>query len=402
MRNIYSIFHFLKNMRVEIVSRLNTLTLNRNKIEHAFVSRENMQEEQERTPLLNTDGESIHNVVNETREKINNILQLYRIVLPVYKQGETIGRTAEYLIENLKVPAENITAISVTEDDENDHGNEIMKSFDIFPLLQEDVLNSCLDVPRFLDILQAESLDQIRGKGLTMLAAYIQLQKEKHPELFVAQIDSDITNIGQEYDPIRYMAWAQKQRPDLDAVKMAKNGRNNQPILTFLNTLSIMGENSKRYTQCLQYDRWLLTGEYGIKSKYINQLVMATGYSIEMVLGMGQVERNLQRYQIEAVEPRIDGKNTNIKEGGGMYTDICRTVYIIAQQKKLLSEMGIGDITRINEDIIKRAGEEPIYAIHDPDTNPGPKALKNEKMIIEPSRLIPSIDVLRKEKVLKI
>lgn len=351
-----------------------------------------------RSSLLNQRGQAINALGDNLRGELAGVLGDMHVLLPAYNQERTMDGTLDYLVHQVGLDPDQVTVSS----NSTDRTDAIAIGHDVEVLRLDDVLDEHLaDKDRFLELLHADDLKQLRGKGLNMLAGHLHrfmTQKMKPHELIV-QVDTDIENIGigdDRWDPVTYFAWAAYQRKNLQAIKAAKNGRNNQPIHIMTNTWPIMGEQGGFYQQKVGVERWPLTGEYGWKGDVTSRLRWATGYAVEMILNMSQADNGLERYQIEIPEKRIDGHNPLTKETV-MYSDIGRATQGVIMTGKKLSELSLQEIAALN----KRLTGHKMYVMDEVDSNPGPAANPNDVRTVESSRIVPDFETLLRENFLK-
>lgn len=352
--------------------------------------------------LLNPEGHVLRPLQrHDAKDIMQYISTRCRLLLPVYNQERDIGRTLQYL-QDIGVPAEHIVASSCSTDD----SDRIIQDHGVGVIPQYTFLENALDLERFLELMKADNLKQLRGKGLTMFAGHLQnvLQgKAADPNTFTLQVDTDIQNVGihaNEWDPVTYFSKYLHKHPDIDAIKAAKNGRNNQPMHITINTLGNIHPVGLHYKNSVNMDRWILTGEYGWNSKYTDQLRWATGYAIETVLAMSQTDLGMKRRQVEIPQPRVDGQNLLTKETV-MYGDIQATAIEVVRTGKRLHELSLSDIGDINQRRADQSKDEAYapWVAFEKDENPGPQGMPNRPTPIEFSRLIPDIETLLREKI---
>jgi hypothetical protein len=384
----------------------------RSAISHAFVQSQvdcaviDRMHQRSQESLLNQEGRILrplqhHHNAGRIQQYIS---EQCRLVLPVYNQEKDIGNTLHYLQDSLHIPSEHIIASSCSTDGSNDiiaqHGVELVDQYAF--------LENALDVQRFLELMRADRLQQLRGKGLTMFAGHLQrvlTGQAAQPDTFAIQVDTDIQNVGTHengWDPVTYFADHLQKNPAIDAMKAAKNGRNNQPMHIFFNQLPTVHPVGRRYKNEVGMDLWILTGEYGWKSEYTENLRWATGYAIETVLAMSQTDLGMNRKQVEIPQPRKDGQNLLTKETV-MYTDIQGTATAIVRTGKALHDLSLTDIATINQDRSDQSND-PDYApwvAIEKDENPGPGGIPNRPTPIQFSRLIPDMKTLIQEGIVR-
>lgn len=368
----------------------------RNRIATAFVEDTHPDtdltscQEHARQFLLNTSGEHLpQGLTDDIRRAIARI----SVLLPVYNQKRTIGPTIQYLTDELHIPPAHITAASCSTDGSND----VMRELGVEVLDQYRTFRDLVHEAKFLEIMGASSLADLRGKGLTMFTGHLHrvLQGSSERDGYVLQTDTDIENIGSgpgEWNPIGYFANAITQHPQIDTLKAAKNGRNNQPMHIFLNTWPLYGEHGADYQRQLGGDRWLLTGEYGWRESLTECLRWATGYAIEMTLNISKTDLALRNYQVNIPETRNDAQNSMTKETV-MYSDIQRLILGILLTRKRLHDLSLSEIAALNQ---RLDGYLTFYCF-ETDENPGPDARPNDVTRIKPSRIIPDIQTLQRE-----
>jgi len=345
--------------------------------------------------LLNQDGQTVHALGDGFRAEMRDVLDNMHILLPAYNQENTVGNTLGYLTEGLGLSPDQITVAS----NSTDRTDGIARNFGVDVLQLKDLFDEYIaDPDRFLELMQADNMKQLRGKGMNMFLGHLYgfMTGKRKPHELIAQVDTDISNIGvdsDKWDPITYFAWAAHMKKDLGAVKAAKNGRNNQPIHIGMNQWPIMGEQGEFYQQKVGVERWPLTGEYGWKGDVTEKLRWASGYAVEMILNLSMADiaadGGLKKYQIEIPEPRIDGQNPLTKETV-MYSDILRATGAVVMSNKKLKDLSLDEIQVMN----KRLQGHKTYVMDEKDSNPGPAAHPNEVRVVEASRIIPDFNTL--------
>lgn len=378
--------------------------LDRGSIDYAFQSASTDEKEllglraESKRSLLNSDGQTIHALGDGFRSEMRDVLDDMHVLLPAYNQEGTVGRTLGYLTEGVGLSPDQITVAS----NSTDRTDVIARDFGVDVLQLKDLFDEYIANPdQFLELMQATDMKQLRGKGMNMFLGHLYgyMTGKRKPHELIVQVDTDISNIGAEsdkWDPITYFAWAAHMKKDLQAVKAAKNGRNNQPIHIGMNTWPIMGEEGEFYQKKIGVERWPLTGEYGWKGDVTNRLRWASGYAVEMILDMSQADAGIKKYQIEIPEPRIDGQNPLTKETV-MYSDILRATAAVIKTDKKLKDLTLPEI----QDLNRRLQGHKTYVMDEKDSNPGPAAHANDVRVIEASRIIPDFNTLAAHGFLK-
>ncbi|MCC7197676.1 hypothetical protein IT413_05815 [Candidatus Peregrinibacteria bacterium] len=378
--------------------------LDRGSIDYAFQSASADEREltrlraASRNSLLNQEGQTVHALGDNFRNELRGVFDDMHVLLPAYNQEGTIGRTLGYLTEGIGLSPEQITVASNSVD----RTDVIARDFGVDVLQLQDLFDEYIaDPDRFMELMQADNMKQLRGKGMNMFLGHLYgfMTGKRKPHELIVQVDTDISNIGADHDkwdPVTYFAWAASQRKNLQAVKAAKNGRNNQPIHIMMNTWPLMGEEGEFYQQKVGVERWPLTGEYGFRGDVASRLRWASGYAVEMVLNMSQADAGLNKYQIEIPEQRIDGQNPLTKETV-MYSDIGRATQGIIMTGKKLQDLTLPEIQALN----RRLQGRKTYVMDEKDSNPGPAAHPNDVRVVEASRIIPDFNTLAKSELLK-
>lgn len=400
----------------------------RSSLNHSFVTAETQKlekggaeirrlREEYSDSLLNQDGKSISDLNEQTRSQIQKNLEQCQILLPVYNQEDCVGSVLDYLIHQLGISPENILATSCS----NDGSDDIIRKYGVELLEQWKALPQLIDRQKFLNLMKANNLSELRGKGLTMLTMYLHLSAEGRlkKDQYIIESDSDIVNMGtgtyqmsqgepeKAYDPVSFFAWAiemcKEMNTQADVLKVAKNGRDNGPIHSYYNILAMLNEVGAHYQKHVNKKKWPLTGEWAwlLKEKdkipLLEKFVLATAYSIETTLNMSYADMMANEEvilkQINIPEKRLDGSNLQSKDNV-MFACIGRSILMVIQNRKKITELGIPDFHMLNE---QAEQTPPIMSCQELDENPGPNLVPNDVLNVQQDRLIPPIHMLKKE-----
>ncbi len=315
--------------------------------------------------LLNPNGYSLNNTMNwptpdvghSIQDTVRKNLERVLVFLPVYNQQETIGTTLDYVLDQHQIPPERVIAVNCS--DNGDKSGEILAQRGVKALDQWKVLNDAVNIDRLKGLLHINDIREVRGKGLTMFAGYLDKHLKgdsAYPDhTHIIQTDTDIGNIGtglNKWDPLSYFSYyALQQDPSIEYFKAAKVGRNNEPFVVFNNSLDAFGAHGREYKRDLCKDIWPLTGEYGFRKGFAEQdIVYPSGYPIEMFINMRRAEMQLRWKQVSMPEPRLDGQNDWNKETP-MYADIQRMMIMVLSRVRQLADLTEEDIYDINSKI---------------------------------------------------
>lgn len=291
------------------------------------IEREQGTEERIRE-LRQASADTLHVWYPEIREDHRPIIRdRSHYVVPAYNEGETIQRVLRYLVHEHEIDSRKITVLN-NSTDPHDQTREVSKKFGVEPVEMDRVFSALLDTPKFLDLLQSETVP--RGKGLALTAAFMHLlhegiiQRANERRDHVVMLDADPQDYGVgKYDPVTNFA-EMRRLYGAESMKPAKINRNNQPVYVGENAIGIMGLHAKDTLDYNGMMQWRLTGEMSRVGRAIPNTVLSTGYPVETTMNISDGEQGLLFKQYADGHLRSDGHNPLEKETG-MYSQILRT-----------------------------------------------------------------------------
>ncbi|MBI2889069.1 MAG: hypothetical protein HYY10_04060 [Candidatus Liptonbacteria bacterium] len=214
--------------------------------------------------------------------KWEGLLDSDRVVIPAHNEEASIGLVVGYLMEHglrgeqLLIVDSNCTdgtvqaALSAARAYQSDGALRVVQQSEMLKLYTHKFVVPCGTVEREATLRNA-------GKGAAMYAAVLALKREGHsPESRVFFLDGDITNPG-KVDMIGCLLRAWERKPNARIAKLASAGRDNNGMLSFINTLP------RPYNQ-LSNLAWPLCGQQSLRLGDLQRIPFPTQYSVEVAL----------------------------------------------------------------------------------------------------------------------
>ncbi len=330
--------------------------------------------------------EEIRSAYRDTREKLQS--GVMRVVIPMKEQGPKVSSVLNYL--TTLMPREHIIVVNDRSDDE---AVQCALSYGVVVVHAQDVLNA-VDLECLRDVL---CMDQRpHGKGVAVFAGYLvqyvlAKQNSNGRPLWICQHDSEIGQCDR-YRSLEYLMYGAQQSTAAQYVKMAKTGRNNERPMTARSMLRAIS-TSPAYPRTLREraydiykdltpDKWMLTGEFMLRTDAAWNRPFATGYLEETLIALHM----RQSVRVANPNPRMDAVNTYWKESVILQHVSNFLVFMAGERPP--SEWTLEDIRRINHSIMA----QPLEGVVIPD-HEGPC----EWFRVENDRIMPSIEMLWKE-----
>lgn len=211
------------------------------------------------------------------------------VVIPARNEERSIGTVVSYLLEN-GLSAEQVLVVDSGSTDQtverariavrkHRQGNvlRVVDPVKLFEQYRHSPERTCR-------VEGCEGTLSCVGKGAAMYAATLMLTHEGHPaESRIFFLDGDITN-PEESDPFGSLLRAWEHKPGARIAKLASEGRENEGMLAFINTLP------PPYNQ-LSNLAWPLCGQQSIRLVDLQQIPFAAGYSVETGFLIALIER---------------------------------------------------------------------------------------------------------------
>lgn len=308
----------------------------------------------------------------------------------------------------------------------DDSEKEAVKTVKNYPGVKLIDAKEALDTLNWKLLLPILNLDKRpKGKGTTVLAGYLFQQglsqvSQGHSQ-WIFHSDADIENCA-VFQPLEYLAWGAAHGPkEAIHIKIAKAGRNNECSMAARNTLLMLeslgrvvedwesdkiAERAKILFENLAPYKWMLGGAFGLTWEAAMHRPLATGYLDETLICAFCEDfaraHNYQTVQVANPNPCLDAENDFQKEN--IIVQLASNfVLTLASAQKSVNEWGIGEIKRINRDLMsnpvkmafipKEGDEDPVRAevVANERILPSVKML-NEAGLIDKRRLYALIE----------
>lgn len=332
--------------------------------------------------------------IDSVQAKTKQILQTgeVRVLIPMQEQGPVLT-PALSLLTNLMPPH----YITIVDDGSDDLALETAYRFGATVVEAQRILDA-VNWNKILPILNLT--ERPHGKGVAVFAGslhqYYAAKLNGQTPSWLCHHDSEI----EQYDAYRgleYLMYGLLQYPDRPYIKMAKTGRGNGRIMTVRNTLQALSnipslpENVRRRAYDLYLHttphKWMLTGEFLLHWDIAMKRFFGTGYLEETLITLFAP----RPIQVSNPNPRRDAKNSPKKEAT-MQQEIGNAL-IYAAFEKPLEQWDIADIRRINSTVL----DQNVEGARIPDPEDSDPEGPNEPFTAKSNRVIPSIEMLRKE-----
>jgi hypothetical protein len=296
-----------------------------------------------------------------TRDKCLAFLRSkdFQVQIPMWNEGDTVGPIVQFLVEELDGPERVICMDANSDDNSVDvveaHGVRVVRQADMF---------ACVKWDKFCEILNDP---KPRGRGMTLYAMYLYrfLIQDGHFPRYLCYSDSDIRNFAQ-YDPMPHLAYPIVAEPKRHwmYLKIAKPGRNNEPVMAGRIAAQSCGPVGQRIFQRLTRDMWMITGEYVVEGQYMKNLVHATRSFVDTMTAIYFADLDVAGTGKVAIvgnsNSRLDKKNDNMKEQTILYS-IATNIVAFANYGRYASELTLDDVRALNTRVFNRLEVYPYF-----------------------------------------
>lgn len=267
-------------------------------------------------------------------------------------------------------------------------------------MISKSTMKKYIDWKTFLGVLRVDNIDRGQGFGDFLGTLYLYINKIMNEDDWLVMSDGDIANF-KEFKYLPYILYPiVKYGENWNYLKIAKVGWNNEAIKGALNALlpyfkhQIKGSMKSKiakeiYDACIHHV-WMIGGQYAMKWKLAFNRMYITGNSDGTMPTIQYGWKNFA--QVINPIPSLDSPNTWQKENS-ILVRIIHTIHALAVYgKSVRKSWDLKSVKEFNKDVLSLL--KSVVYISD----------KNEPVCLDsfqPERVIPSIPILLKNKVIR-